>query len=404
MVFTSKPTCFFLTQVTKTVTRPISAACLDHVYTTNPCFIAEISVPNIGLADHLPIFFRRKYCKQPKQNTSNTIKYRDFKNLNSNKLKRDLLDAPWDSAFVTNNVNDVLQSVETMLNEILDKHIPFKSKRVKKPSQPAWMTKEIVQSIRQRDSLLVKARKSDKPVDWANYLQAKNKTTNLIRKSKRKYFCEKIDENKGNSRGIWKALRTLSGTIKSPVDIKELITENGIVSDKTSIANTLNHYFTNIVKQISEENYYSDEYDDSKLRSFALSRLSADTTFTIPEIKIDQITEIILKISNNKATGHDDISVPVVKEILPAFVSQLCDILNLSITTNVFPEKWKIAQVTPLHKEGIQNDINNHRPISILPTLSKILEKHVANSLFKFLRDNNLIYNLQSAFRTGHST
>ena len=52
--------------------------------------------------------------------------------------------------------------------------------------------------------------------------------------------------------------------------MKELIMENGIVSDKTSIANTLNHYFTNIVEQISEGNDYSDEYDDSKLRSFVL--------------------------------------------------------------------------------------------------------------------------------------
>ena len=229
-------------------------------------------------------------------------------------------------------------------------------------------------------------------IEWANYSQAKNKTTNLIRKSKRKYFREKIDENKGNSRGIWKASRTLSGTIKSPVDIKELITENGIVSDKTSIANTLNHYFTNVVEQISEGNDYSDEYDDSKLRSFVLSRLSADATFTIPEITIEQITEIILKISNNKETGHDGISVRVIKEILPAFVSRLCGIINLSITTNVFPEKWKIAQVTPLHKGGVRNDINNYRPISILPTLSKILKKHVANSLLKSLRDNNLIY------------
>ena len=126
----------------------------------------------------------------------------------------------------------------------------------------------------------------------------------------------------------------MSGTIKAPVDIKELITENGTVSDKTSIANTLNHYLTNIVEQISEGNDYSDEYDDSKLRSFVSSRLSADTTFTISEITIEQITEIILKIPNNKATGHDGISVRVMKEILLAFVSPLCDILNLSITTN----------------------------------------------------------------------
>ena len=48
--------------------------------------------------------------------------------------------------------------------------------------------------------------------------------------------------------------------------------------------------------------------------------------------------------------------------------------------------------MTPLHKGGVRNDINNYRPISILPTLSKILKKHVANSLLKFLPDNNLIY------------
>ena len=48
--------------------------------------------------------------------------------------------------------------------------------------------------------------------------------------------------------------------------------------------------------------------------------------------------------------------------------------------------------MTPLHKGGVRNDINNYRPISILPTLSKILKKHVENSLIKFLRDNNLIY------------
>ena len=82
----------------------------------------------------------------------------------------------------------------------------------------------------------------------------------------------------------------MSGTIKSLVDIKELITENGTISDKTSIANTLNHYFTSIVEQISEGNDYSDEYGYSKLRSFVSSRLNADTTFTIPEITIEQIT------------------------------------------------------------------------------------------------------------------
>ena len=79
-------------------------------------------------------------------------------------------------------------------------------------------------------------------------------------------------------------------------------------------------------------------------------------------------------------------------------------LLNLSISTNSFPNHWKIAKVTPLHKGGARNDINNYRPISVLPILSKILEKHVASSLSVFLRDNNLLYELQSAFTSGHST
>ena len=82
----------------------------------------------------------------------------------------------------------------------------------------------------------------------------------------------------------------------------------------------------------------------------------------------------------------------------------LCKLLNLSISTNSFPNYWKIAKVTPLHNGGARNDSNNYRPISVLPILSKILEKHVASSLSVFLRDNNLLYELQSAFRSGHST
>ena len=74
------------------------------------------------------------------------------------------------------------------------------------------------------------------------------------------------------------------------------------------------------------------------------------------------------------------------------------------INTNTFPDRWKVAQVNPLCKAGARNDTNNYRPISILPVFSKILEKHVAKSCSKFFGDNNLIYKLQSPFRTGHST
>ena len=90
--------------------------------------------------------------------------------------------------------------------------------------------------------------------------------------------------------------------------------------------------------------------------------------------------------------------------IAPSFIHPLCMLLNLSIATNTFPDKWKVGQVKPLHKGGQHRERNNYRPISVLPILSKIIEKHVANSLLKYLQENNLLYELQSAFRSGHST
>jgi hypothetical protein len=69
-----------------------------------------------------------------------------------------------------------------------------------------------------------------------------------------------------------------------------------------------------------------------------------------------------------------------------------------------FPRKWKIARVTPLHKDGVRDIKDNYRPISVLSVLSKLIEKHAARSLMSYLVQNGLLYHLQSAFREGHST
>ena len=108
----------------------------------------------------------------------------------------------------------------------------------------------------------------------------------------------------------------------------------------------------------------------------------------------------------SKTTGHDGLSVKILTLIAPSFIHPLCRLLNLSIATNTFPDKWKVGQVTPLYKGGQQRERNNYRLISVLPILSKIIEKHLANSLLylRYLQENNLLYGLQSAFRSRHST
>ena len=74
-------------------------------------------------------------------------------------------------------------------------------------------------------------------------------------------------------------------------------------------------------------------------------------------------------------SGHDDINNFILKGVIPSIVDPLVHIFNLSLLNGVVPEGMKIAKVIPLYKKGDKLDVNNYRPISLLTTLSKILEK-----------------------------
>ena len=81
------------------------------------------------------------------------------------------------------------------------------------------------------------------------------------------------------------------------------------------------------------------------------------------------------KLKRHKSTGVDTLPPGMLKDVASVIAPALANIINLSLRTGQVPNEWKIAQVLPLHKGGNKDDFNNYRPISILPVLSKILEK-----------------------------
>ena len=93
----------------------------------------------------------------------------------------------------------------------------------------------------------------------------------------------------------------------------------------------------------------------------------------------------------------------LLKVSAPYIADEVTFICNHSIINSVFPSKWREAKITPLHKNGPHEEVNNYRPISILPVLSKVLEKHVHESLSDFLHEYNLLHKTWSGFRTQHS-
>lgn len=106
----------------------------------------------------------------------------------------------------------------------------------------------------------------------------------------------------------------------------------------------------------------------------------------------------------SKSTHIDTYSIKILKYLVDIISPILCNIINLSFETGYFPTFCKIARVVPLFKSGDKNNVQNYRPISILPIFSKIIEKVVHHQLYGYMQRNNLLTNNQYGFRKKLST
>ena len=133
------------------------------------------------------------------------------------------------------------------------------------------------------------------------------------------------------------------------------------------------------------------------------SKVPSDITFQIPFITTEQVCSFINKLDSSKATGLDGLGPRILKLANNCLAPSIADLINKSIMTGRFPTQLKKAKILPIHKGGSKSDPSNYRPISILPTVSKIFEKHVNKHLMGYLNKDKLLYENQSGFRPKHS-
>ena len=108
--------------------------------------------------------------------------------------------------------------------------------------------------------------------------------------------------------------------------------------------------------------------------------------------------------STNKACGIDNLPSKLLKHSAPVISKPLSFLVNLSLKTGSFPQKWKTAKITPLHKSGDTTNTDNYRPISVLPTLSKILEREIHRQIMTYLETHSLLSRNQFGYRSKRST
>ncbi|CAK1602560.1 unnamed protein product [Parnassius mnemosyne] len=272
-----------------------------------------------------------------------------------------------------------------MLLDAFEIHAPLKLIRLKRKPTP-WITDNIKLMMTLRDSAHNRANTSGKDSHNDYYKSLRNLVNSAINREKSAYFTFFINKNQGNPKTMWSHLKRIS-----PVG-----NQSGQICVPSHLCNpdTINNYFI----EVPGDN----KIDKSTINYFISNRLN-NTEFNITTATESEVYKVITAIGT-KASGHDLINIDMVRISLPVTLPIITGIINESINTKIFPDPWKLAKIKPIPKSPNVQEINNLRPISILPTLSKILERVVCSQLTRYLKDNHILPEIQSGFRRGYGT
>ena len=394
---------FTPTRVTAT-----SKSAVDHVICNNMQNIQNYGVIKYGVSDHYMTFCsKRTSSLKVKTHKHNEIQIRSTKKYDKNEFVNMLNNANWYSMYSSDTVDDAWLNFRDIFTATLDSVAPLKRVRIRNHSDP-WITSEILESIRERDSWLRRSRKDrHDPDHYEKYRQARNRVQNEIRIAKRQYMVNKIDENKDNPKQLWKYLKDLgyqcnskeSGNIVLEVDGKKY-------HDKKSVANHFNEFFTQIASKLVSELPKQNNLmynTDSDIFKDLYKHVQANA-FQLQDVCNDFIFKELCSLNVSKSTGLDSIPARFLKDAAEIITGPITFIVNMSLRSGTFPNELKKAKVIPLYKKKSRLDAGNYRPVSVLSIVSKILEKAVFNQLNKYLVEKNLIYQFQSGFRGSYST
>ena len=397
---------FGLKQIISSPTRVTcnTSSLIDHVLTNADEKISQSGVIDIGISDHQLIFCTRK-INRIKSGATKYINFRSMKKYTKNLFIEKLRAINFPNYENFQDVNSAYSHFINKLTDVIDNIAPIKQSKVKNKSQE-WFDGEIAEKIARRDKLFKKFKKSKLHVDEICFKEARNDVQNLIKKKKKTFFGNKLNENIGKPKELWKALNDIGlpkkgSSGKQNICLKD---KDNLIFDPKKTSNIFKTFFSDIAKNLLEKLPIAPNRFNKNSVSEYYKNFNLTNKFQFSHISTQTVHDILKNLDITKSAGIDNVSATFLKdgaEILASPIAQLC---NLSVSTSSFPDSCKTAKLFPLYKKGCKTDPKNYRPISLLPIISKVIEKVIHTQTQSFLDENNILYNFQSGFRKKYST
>jgi hypothetical protein len=221
----------------------------------------------------------------------------------------------------------------------------------------------------------------------------------VLRKSKKLLYEDSLKKFKSKPKKIWEILNTINGKTVKGAKIEEIFNGDVYVNNDKEIAQTFNNFFTTVGTEISNS------IEPSQTDPLSYIPVNNNVpNFVINNTGPIHVIDVINSMQNKCSADCNSISMKLVKFVAYEINVPLSHIFQLSIESGIFPDKFKTSRIVPIFKQGDPSVCDNYRPIALVNTFSKILEKMVATDLYNHLDLNKLLYKHQYGFQRKMST
>ena len=268
---------------------------------------------------------------------------------------------------------------------------PLKKFQRKDPKYAPWISQNLMLCIRRKSKLykLYLSGRICKPA----YTSLKNRLTAIIRRAKRLHYVKLFHHAGCAPKQIWTIIDNLL-TRKSTHTLRRLEID-GTVLTGLPLVNCINNYFTNAVLNITR--------GLTPLVVYPFMTPPVPNSCFFYPTTAREVDRVIMNLKNKGSKIHD-IPTLLIKENKDIFAPQITSSYNSSLTESMYPDILKVGRLTPIYKSGPDDEISNYRPMSSLPSLSKLYETLTLNGMLCFITAFSIFNPAQYGFRSGRST
>ena len=382
-----------------------TATLIDNVF--GSLDLQQKCISNIiieDISDHLPCLCVFRDIHSTKKASKKTLS----RKLNEKKLEAiasALDNIDWHDLLNLKKCESQYSILHEQILQCFDKHAPLRptNSKVEKCREP-WLTTGIIKCIRKQKELYRKSIRVDNlNVTTGNvkrYNEYKTVLQRVKRHCKRAYFQQKCVDLKNNTKKLWQLINNMVKQSDNKQNLIPAMTINGIKEyDSNRIANELGHFFAEIGSKLASKT----ATPKTKINDYIGKIQNNEKSLYLYPTNEPEIRKLLRELPNKTSAGHDGISNISLKALGKSLGKPLQIVFNNSLKEGVVPNLMKLADVVPLYKSKAQDVPTNYRPISLLITISKLLEKIVYKRTYGFLEKYHILYKSQYGFRKHRS-